>query len=99
MKKKQSSGTRLVRLRSACTVEKECHESEGTHGSERAFDVCRAPNLRWKERIGTRCESVTKCRSEGGVGKRKNTKQTLAEAETTNPGRDLCVMNLPSPEG
>ena len=77
----------------------ECHESEGTHDSERVFDVCRPPNLRWRELIGTRCGNVTRCRSEGGVGKRKNTKQTLEEAESTNPGRDLRVMNLPSPEG
>ena len=49
--------------------------------------MCRAPNLRWRERIGTRCGNLTRCRSEGGVGKRKNTKQTLAEAESTNPGR------------
>ena len=33
---------------------------------------------------------MTRCRSEGGVGKRKNTKQTLAEAESTNPGRDTA---------
>ena len=33
---------------------------------------------------------MTRCRSEGGAGKRKNTKQTLAEAESTNPGRDTA---------
>ena len=95
---KAELGNRIGQIAQCLHSGKEYHESEGTHDSERVCDVCRAPNLRWKERIGTRCESVTRCRSEGGVGKRKNTKQTLAEAETTNPGRDLCVMNLPSPE-
>ena len=97
--RQQSSGTRLRQSAQCLHSGEECHESEGTHASGRVFDVCRAPNLRWRERIGTRCGSMTRCRSEGGVGKRKNTKQTLAEAESTNPGRDLCVMNLPSPEG
>ena len=44
--------------------------------------------------------SVTKCRSEGGTTKRKNTKQMLAEAESTNPGRDTaCDVSSFHPSG
>ena len=46
-----------------------------------------APRIRRNSRSRT-SRSVTRCRSEGGVGKCKNTKQMLAEAESTNPGRD-----------